>query len=61
MDSFLASLSKTKLKINGNDLKQLGIMTGEKIGEILKELLYLKMDKPLKTKREELIAARGIL
>ena len=43
------------LKINGDDISQIGVMRGEKIGEILKKLLFAVMNEELQNEREALL------
>jgi tRNA nucleotidyltransferase (CCA-adding enzyme) len=58
---FLEVLSQQKLKVKGRDLKKIGIQSSSFMGEVLKELFYRKLDKGLKTKRQELKEAKEII
>ncbi len=58
---FLNELSFLKLETAGRDLKKLGVESSSLMGQILRELLYLKLDQGLRTKREELRAVKKIL
>ncbi|HLD69955.1 MAG TPA: CCA tRNA nucleotidyltransferase, partial [Candidatus Omnitrophota bacterium] len=58
---FLNADIYANLDINGDDLKQMGVHSGEKIGQTLKKCLLVKIDKGIKSKREELRVAREIL
>ncbi len=60
IEFFLNELADIKLKIRGNDLKRLGFKPLKLYSEILKKLLYVKIDKRLKTKKEELSSAQRI-
>lgn len=40
-------------ELNGNDLKKMGIPPSEKMGDILKELLYAKLDGQISTRGQE--------
>ncbi len=62
IDQFWNQDRNIELRITGEDLKQMGICSGKKLGEILEKILYQKIDKGLQTKKEELkfIAAQGI-
>jgi poly(A) polymerase/tRNA nucleotidyltransferase (CCA-adding enzyme) len=48
------ALKITDLKINGDDLVELGIPKGPKVGEVLKELLELVLDDPMMNTKEKL-------
>ena len=61
IDRFLARDAQVKLCINGEDLKKIGVASGGKMGRILEDVLYLKIDKKISTKREELKAASLLL
>ncbi len=56
IDRFLKNDIDTQLLINGRDLKRMGLVSGAKIGKILKDVLYLKIDKRVRTKKDELNA-----
>ncbi len=58
---FLEKLSHEKLKIRGNDLKKIGVESSSFMGKILKKVFYLKLDKKLGTKQEELSAAKKMI
>ncbi len=58
---FLKELSVVKLKLAGKDLKRMGVESSSFMGRILKELFYLKLDKGLKTKKQEAKEARRII
>lgn len=51
---FLRLYSASRIFISGHELKALGITPGPRFKEILKELLYAKLDGKFKTKDEEL-------
>ena len=61
IDRFIHRDSEIKLKINGNDIKAMGIASGKKIGEILQAILFLKIDNETITKNEELKLARQLV
>ena len=54
IDRYLSNDLHVKLKINGEDLKKLGIISGVKIGRILESVLYSKIDRQVRTKQDEL-------
>lgn len=58
IDGFLAGAINVKLEINGQDLKKMGAASGRAMGRILEDVLYLKIDRRVRTKQEELNAAR---
>jgi tRNA nucleotidyltransferase (CCA-adding enzyme) len=58
IDRFLAKDKEVKLAIGGEDLKRLGMVSGEQMGKILGEVLSLKVDRCVRTKQQELRAAR---
>ncbi|MCF7869533.1 MAG: hypothetical protein K9L69_00105 [Candidatus Omnitrophica bacterium] len=58
---FLKKVSGQKLKIKGKDLQKIGVESSSFMGEMLKEIFYLKLDKNLNTKRQELNEARNII
>ena len=58
IDRFLAYDNQVKLCINGEDLKKIGVAAGNRMGKILEDILCLKIDKKISSKREELKAAR---
>ena len=43
-----------RLKINGDDLKKMGMVPGSKIGKVLEQVLCLKIDNKVKSKDDEL-------
>lgn len=54
IDQYLKSDRWITLKINGEDLKQAGIASGQKIGTILNGVLYAKIDGKLSNRKDEL-------
>ena len=58
IDRFLKRDVGIHLLINGDDLKQIGIDSGRRIGKILKQLLYLKIDQKVKTRGDEIKQAK---
>lgn len=51
---YLKKLKDIKLEINGNDLKNCGILEGKNIGILLKEILNAKLDNKILNKNDEL-------
>lgn len=49
------ALKVTDLKINGEDLVELGIPRGPEVGKILKELLEIVLDDPMMNTKEKLL------
>jgi len=58
IERYLKDLCRMSLRISGHDLKRLGVPSGQRIGFVLKEVLYRKMDSNLRTKSQELKAAK---
>jgi len=54
IDRFLKDHLNVKLRINGEDLKKMGLVPGQEIGQVLESVLCLKIDKQISTKQEEL-------
>lgn len=57
IDRFLTFDQGVETAINGHDLRKIGITSGAQIGKVLKKTLYLKIDKKICTKQEEIKAA----
>lgn len=60
LELFLKELRHIHLKVSGKDLRKLGMAPLDLYSELLRELLYLKIDKKLAGKKEELLAAEVI-
>jgi len=54
IDHFLNVDRRLATRMTGEDLKGLGVISGKKMGIILKTLLYQKMDGAIRTKRDEM-------
>ena len=54
---FLKTDSRIKLQIGGEDIKRLGVTSGQMIGRILKDVMNLKVDGRVRSRSEELRAA----
>ncbi|MBN1870720.1 MAG: CCA tRNA nucleotidyltransferase [Candidatus Omnitrophica bacterium] len=61
IDQFLIHSRYVKLYINGEALKQMGIVSGSSMGKILEDILCLKIDGKISTRQEELRAASACL
>jgi len=61
IDRFLKEYDFVKLTIDGDVLKTLGIPPGKGLGEILKTLLYAKVDGLIKTREDELKKAEQLI
>jgi len=57
IDKFLTKDTHVKLQIDGKDLKRMGMVSGREMGRVLNDVLCLKIDKRVKTRREQLNAA----
>ncbi|MEA3306010.1 MAG: hypothetical protein U9R52_04265, partial [Candidatus Omnitrophota bacterium] len=55
---FLRKHNGACLRINGADLKKLGIKPGPEFARILKKTLYAKIDGKLRTRKDELFFAK---
>jgi polyA polymerase family protein len=51
---YLEKLIKIRVELNGEDLKELGIQDGKKIGAMLDEILKKKLAGTLKNKADEI-------
>ncbi len=51
---YLRELRSIRLKVTGDDLKELGLKPGPQFAKLLKKTLIAKLDGSLKTKRDEL-------
>ena len=60
IEYFLAELIHSRTQLQGRDLKELGIEPATLYGRILKNLLYAKITKGLKTKNQEIKEAHSI-
>ena len=58
---FFLLYNGAKLRIRGDDLKEMGLKPGPQFKNVLKNLLYKKLDKGLRTKKDELEYARRLL
>ena len=61
LERFLRHDSRTRLQINGDDLKRLGLNTGREIGRILNEILYQKIDGRIRTRQQALKLAEELI
>ena len=61
IDQFLSQDRQIETAINGNDLQTLGVIPGQRIGVILEEILYQKIDGKIKTKAQELKLAKQMI
>ncbi len=53
IDEYLSKTSKIKLEITGQDLINIGVQEGKKIGEILDKVLEMKIKNPNMSKQDE--------
>jgi tRNA nucleotidyltransferase (CCA-adding enzyme) len=58
--TYLGELESTRLEVSGNDLIQLGVKQGPRIGEILRKLFDAKLDGEVTTKESELELAKKL-
>ena len=53
LELYIEELQLIRPILDGNDLKRMGITTGRKIGQILKQLTNAKLDHKVRTRGEE--------
>jgi len=53
LELYIEKLQQIRPILNGDDLKKMGITTGRKIGQILKQLTNAKLDQKVRTRSEE--------
>ena len=58
---FFTTYSGVELKIKGHDIKREGILPGPQYKEILRKVLYEKLDAKLTTKKDELKCMRKVI
>lgn len=61
IDRFLKKDRWARTAISGEDLKRLGFPSGQRLGDVLERILFMKIDGKLKGKKDELRAARALL
>ncbi len=61
IEKFFAASHGTRLRMKGDDLKRLGLEPGPQYKKILDKVLHKKIDGYLKTKRDELGCAKGLI
>lgn len=54
IDRYLQKDMDVRLRINGDDLKRMGMVPGRSIGTVLERVLYLKLDQKVRSKADEL-------
>ncbi len=60
IDQYLKNWWMVKLQLDGDDLKKMGIESGQRMGQVLNELLLRKLDKRSMTKSEEMKEVKRI-
>lgn len=58
---FFTELNGERLRIKGDDIEKLGLKPGPRYKDLLEKVLYLKLDGKVKTRRDEIEAARAII
>jgi len=61
IDEYLNKTSKIKLEITGQDLINMGVKEGKKIGEVLEKILEMKIKNPDMSKQNELVEAKKLI
>lgn len=60
VDQYLRHDAGTRIDIDGEDLKRLGVSPGKKIGTILQKVLFMKIDGRVKNREQQLAAAAAL-
>jgi tRNA nucleotidyltransferase (CCA-adding enzyme) len=60
MKRFLHAKIKSKVKISGNDIKEMGIEPGIIYGQIFEEIEKLRVEGKIRTKKQEVAFVRGL-
>lgn len=58
---FFTDLNGARLRIKGEDIEKLGLKPGPRYKDVLEEVLYLKLDGKVKSRKDEVEAARRII
>lgn len=61
IDRYLRYDTGTRIDINGEDLKRMGVGPGKKIGTILQKVLFMKIDGRVKSRKQQLAAAAALV
>jgi tRNA nucleotidyltransferase (CCA-adding enzyme) len=61
INKYIFVYSRKRLRVKGSDLKKLGLKPSPKYSKIMDELFHIKLDKNLKTKKDELTVLRKML
>ena len=61
VDRYLRHDAGTRIAIDGEDLKRLGVSPGKKIGTILQKVLFMKIDGRVKDRKQQLAAAAALV
>ena len=61
LEDFILKHGRMKTETNGNDLRRMGFKSGPRIGAVLDEILFARIDGKLKTRQDELSFARSLL
>jgi tRNA nucleotidyltransferase (CCA-adding enzyme) len=61
IDRYLKKDCFVRTVIGGEDLKRLGFSSGERMGEVLENILFMKVDGKVGNKKDELKAAKALL
>lgn len=61
VDRYFRHDAGTRIDIDGEDLKRLGVSPGKKIGAILQKVLFMKIDGRVKNREQQLAAAAALI
>ncbi|MFH1846246.1 MAG: CBS domain-containing protein [Candidatus Omnitrophota bacterium] len=59
--NYLVKYSKVVLSVKGDDIKKEGVLPGPKYSEVLKKILFAKLDRRVTNSREEILYMRKLL
>ncbi len=60
VDQYLRHDAATRIGIDGEDLKRLGVSPGKEMGAILRKVLFMKIDGRVKNREQQLAAAAAL-
>ena len=61
LELYQTKLKKTSISLSGDDLIQLGLASGPRLGKILDQILWAKLDGHVKSRRAEISLAKTLI